>query len=329
MEIQLLSTDAIRIDYEKRIEDLTETEWKIAQLDSDFCENEIEPLEGLIRDTRNYIKSQQSEKRNIIEYETGSCFHTKAYMDLKDMKEICEKYYDENGKEIEEAIQKQWELSEKLESSILKAQQTEEAMEGAASVSISTVPVLGDIKDVQEAKNTAKYKVYLRKIWIDEKININKYIGETKDTVRKIKNGELYSYEYVTPDGQRIKVRDIDDVPKNEAVYGKSIGESGRSFIKSSELVFGSSTKSTQKLMNQMKNRGWTEDLIRNTVDNPYTSRTSVNKATGNEATVFYTQQGSYVIVDNITKEIVQISDNINPSTWAPDSSIVDPYIPD
>ncbi|MBQ3600182.1 MAG: pre-toxin TG domain-containing protein, partial [Lachnospiraceae bacterium] len=76
-------------------------------------------------------------------------------------------------------------------------------------------------------KNTAKYKVYLRKIWIDEKININKYIGEAKDTVRKIKNGELYSYEYITPDGQRIKVRDLDDVPKNETVYGKVISESG------------------------------------------------------------------------------------------------------
>lgn len=81
--------------------------------------------------------------------------------------------------------------------------------------------------------------------------------------------------------------------------------------------------------MNQMDSRGWTEDLIRNTVDNPYTIRTSVNKATGNSATVFYTQQGSYVIVDDITKAIVQISDNINPSTWAPDLSIVDPYIPD
>ena len=34
-------------------------------------------------------------------------------------------------------------------------------------------------------------------------------------------------YEYITPDGQRIKVRDIDDVPKSETVYGKSIGESG------------------------------------------------------------------------------------------------------
>lgn len=63
------------------------------------------------------------------------------------------------------------------------------------------------------------------------------------------------------------------------------------------------------------RSRGWTEDLVRNTVDNPYTIRASVNKATGNSATVFYTQQGSYVIVDDVTKAIVQISDNINPST--------------
>lgn len=32
--------------------------------------------------------------------------------------------------------------------------------------------------------------------------------------------------------------------------------------------------------------------------------------------------------IDNVTKEIVQISDNVNPATWAPDLSIVDPYIP-
>ena len=54
----------------------------------------------------------------------------------------------------------------------------------------------------------------------------------------------------------------------------------------------------------------------------------SVNKATGNSATVYYTKQGSYVIVDDVTKAIVQVSDNINPSTWAPDMSIIDPYIP-
>lgn len=98
--------------------------------------------------------------------------------------------------------------------------------------------------------------------------------------------------------------------------------------IKSSDLIFGSSTKSTQKIMNQMNSRGWTDSLIRNTVDDPYIVRDSVNKATGNSATVFYTQQGSYVIVDDVTKAIVQISDNVNPSTWAPDLSIINPYIP-
>lgn len=60
----------------------------------------------------------------------------------------------------------------------------------------------------------------------------------------------------------------------------------------------------------------------------PYTTRASINKATGNAATVFYTQKGSYVIVDDVTKVIVQVSDNINPSTWVPDMSIINPYIP-
>lgn len=37
VELEPLSTEAIRSDYEKRIEDLTETEWKIGELDSSFC----------------------------------------------------------------------------------------------------------------------------------------------------------------------------------------------------------------------------------------------------------------------------------------------------
>lgn len=96
----------------------------------------------------------------------------------------------------------------------------------------------------------------------------------------------------------------------------------------SKDIVFGSDAKSTQKLTSQMNSRGWTENIVKNTVDNPYTTRISTNKASGNPATVYYTKQGSYVIVDNVTKAIVQVSDNINPITWAPDMSIIDPYIP-
>ena len=66
----------------------------------------------------------------------------------------------------------------------------------------------------------------------------------------------------------------------------------------------------------------------RKAAEDPYAIRASVNKVTGNFATVFYTQQGSYIIVDNVAKTMVQINDNINPLTWMPDLSIVDPYIP-
>jgi len=106
-------------------------------------------------------------------------------------------------------------------------------------------------------------------------------------------------------------------------------GNGGEGNTTGKDVTFGSNTKSSTKLNNQMNERGWTQDTVIDTVDNPYTTRVSVNKATGNPATAYYTKQGSYVIVDDIKKVIVQVSDNINPSTWAPDASIVNPYIPE
>ncbi len=95
-----------------------------------------------------------------------------------------------------------------------------------------------------------------------------------------------------------------------------------------SSIKFGSDTKSAQKLSNQMTQRGWTESTVRNTVSNPHTTHVSINKATGNPATVYYNKSGGYVIIDDTTKAIVQVSDNINPSTWIPDPSIINPYKP-
>jgi len=94
------------------------------------------------------------------------------------------------------------------------------------------------------------------------------------------------------------------------------------------EIKFGSDTKSAQKLSNQMTQRGWTESTVRDTVSSSNITRVSTNKATGNPATVYYNKAGGYVIVDNTTKAVVQVSDNINPSTWIPDPSIINPYKP-
>ena len=96
---------------------------------------------------------------------------------------------------------------------------------------------------------------------------------------------------------------------------------------RSDHLQFGSDTKSEAKLRRQMKSRGWTEQSIRDTVDSPYTTRNSTNLATGNPATVYYTEGGGYVIVDNVTYEIVQVSNLFDPA-WIPDPNIINPYIP-
>ena len=78
------------------------------------------------------------------------------------------------------------------------------------------------------------------------------------------------------------------------------------------------------KILRQMDRRGWSVDLIRDTIEHPHAIRPALNRAGGNEATAYFRRDGSYVVKDNRTGEIVQIS-NRNDQNWVPDSSIVDP----
>ena len=42
--------------------------------------------------------------------------------------------------------------------------------------------------------------------------------------------------------------------------------------------------------------------------------------------TAFYNKNGTYVVVDDVTGEVIQVSDKrIDPSEWIPDSEIIDP----
>ena len=49
--------------------------------------------------------------------------------------------------------------------------------------------------------------------------------------------------------------------------------------------------------------------------------RKAIKKATGNAATAYFTSSGAYVVIDNITKEIIQISNRYDPN-WIIDSTI-------
>jgi len=84
---------------------------------------------------------------------------------------------------------------------------------------------------------------------------------------------------------------------------------------------------------NQLGSRGWTRNSINQLVNSPYATRTATNKATGNTATAYIRPDGHYVLRDNVTGELVQISDTrlsvgMEVGQWRPDSSIVNPVIP-
>ena len=81
----------------------------------------------------------------------------------------------------------------------------------------------------------------------------------------------------------------------------------------------------TEKISNQMGERGWTEKTIANTQKSAIHTSKALNKATGNPATAYFNADGSHVVVDDITKEIIQISDK-NDLGWIPDLTIQKPY---
>ena len=83
----------------------------------------------------------------------------------------------------------------------------------------------------------------------------------------------------------------------------------------------------TSKIVRQMERRGWTRELIHETINNPFTTRVATNRATGNAATAYFEATGSYVVKDNVTNEIIQVSNRLDPN-WIPDATITNLFIP-
>jgi hypothetical protein len=84
---------------------------------------------------------------------------------------------------------------------------------------------------------------------------------------------------------------------------------------------------------NQLAQRGWTRTSINQLVNNPYTTRQATNKATGGPATAYFRQDGHYVVRDDVTGDLLQMSHTgrkvgTAAGQWRPDTTIIDPYIP-
>lgn len=66
---------------------------------------------------------------------------------------------------------------------------------------------------------------------------------------------------------------------------------------------------------------------IERTVERPHATSQATNRANGNSSTAYFNKDGSYVVKDNKTGDIIQVS-NRNDPNWVPDNTIVNPFIP-
>ena len=75
-----------------------------------------------------------------------------------------------------------------------------------------------------------------------------------------------------------------------------------------------------------MFKKGWTENSIATTRMSKIT-REAFNRANGDKATAYFNKDASYIVIDNASRDVIQISNRLDPK-WIPDATIVNPYIP-
>ena len=127
----------------------------------------------------------------------------------------------------------------------------------------------------------------------------------------------------------------VEKLSEPETTYNFEVADFHTYYVSDSKvLVHNMCAKSNRveskiddKISKQMDRRGWSKDMIDDVVNDPYTTRSALNKANNNPATAFYNKAGDYVVRDNITEKIIQIS-KYGDRGWIPDSTIINPYRP-
>ena len=107
-----------------------------------------------------------------------------------------------------------------------------------------------------------------------------------------------------------------------EGLEGKTFGGD---LVRSRTLT--TNVPSSGRKFNQLTSRGWDQSSIDDVVNNPAHTSAASNRATGNPATAYFDKEGNYVVRDDVTGDLVQLS-NRNDPDWMPDLSISDPYRP-
>jgi hypothetical protein len=106
---------------------------------------------------------------------------------------------------------------------------------------------------------------------------------------------------------------------------GSAAGGGGRATPRVQRPALDPGTKFGAKIEGQLRARGWTKRLVESTIRNParIVKTRDIRAVEGggrmnDPATVYYSARGGYVVRNNRTGDIVQISNRLNPNWRAP-----------
>ena len=106
---------------------------------------------------------------------------------------------------------------------------------------------------------------------------------------------------------------------------GLNMVKKGDTLAKGTPKLLGPGTSFGAKISKHLVKRGWTERLVQSTIDNPVrtvpwkdTRHLPGGQRLNDPATAYYSKRGGYVVRNDRTGDIVQVSDRTNPNWFAP-----------
>ncbi|MCP4087725.1 MAG: hypothetical protein GY745_22165 [Actinomycetia bacterium] len=131
--------------------------------------------------------------------------------------------------------------------------------------------------------------------------------------------GSAYHYDTVVDVGPTVAVPGTEvmaDRSANQAqpalrVFGPVSGLASSLFAPNGTL--GTKIPTEGRKFNQLQTRGWDQSSIDELVNGPVHTSPAVNRASGNPATAYFDDAGGYVVRDDLTGDLVQMSDRFDP----------------
>jgi hypothetical protein len=78
-------------------------------------------------------------------------------------------------------------------------------------------------------------------------------------------------------------------------------------------------TRFPTKAVRDLAKRGWTRESVRATIRNPHGTARGVYKGNGDPATYYFNEDGSFVVRNDRTRDVIQLSDRKDPSAFKPE----------